>query len=399
MDQEKIGKFILNRRNKLKLTQQELADKIGVTDKAISKWERGKGMPDYSLFIPLCNALGISVNELLSGEKNIKSDQVVSDYLVKESKKNKKKIISLLFVSLLIIIVMILGIFFINNHKNITVYEIEGKGNYFVYKNSALIISNIKNVLIPGDLDDNFVTNKDKIVISQTLVVGKNNRIIYENNTGEIISEKYGEEIIFDKELLDGLYTDLRLIVYFMVGNSVYKDEIKLELVKSFTNDKIINKKSTSTKEKKVKYFEEKNYDKTALYKEFLEKEGFVKTSNVLGLKMNIKEHSLVKFISDKEAIVVNYLSHYVRYYYHDSEKSIHYRSPHFDYDDALDVSHNWFSMTFKDENGSYGACYDFNNDMVSCFKNDEAKKKYSKKLIEIAELFDKYNYYKISLG
>ena len=50
------------------MTQQELADKIGVTDKAISKWENGRGMPDLSLMKPLCKELGITINELISGE-------------------------------------------------------------------------------------------------------------------------------------------------------------------------------------------------------------------------------------------------------------------------------------------------------------------------------------------
>ena len=51
------------------MTQQELADKIGVTDRAISKWENGRGLPDLSLMKPLCDELGISINELISGEK------------------------------------------------------------------------------------------------------------------------------------------------------------------------------------------------------------------------------------------------------------------------------------------------------------------------------------------
>ena len=51
------------------MTQQELADKIGVTDKAISKWENGRGMPDLSLMKPLCKELGITINELISGER------------------------------------------------------------------------------------------------------------------------------------------------------------------------------------------------------------------------------------------------------------------------------------------------------------------------------------------
>ena len=69
MNQEKIGNFILELRKEKNMTQQELADKIGVTDKAISKWENGRGMPDLSLMKPLCKELGITINELISGER------------------------------------------------------------------------------------------------------------------------------------------------------------------------------------------------------------------------------------------------------------------------------------------------------------------------------------------
>ena len=68
MDQVKIGKFIAECRKNKKLTQAQLAEKLNITDRAISKWETGKGMPDSSIMIDLCNELGITVNELLSGE-------------------------------------------------------------------------------------------------------------------------------------------------------------------------------------------------------------------------------------------------------------------------------------------------------------------------------------------
>ncbi|MEG0176450.1 MAG: DUF4825 domain-containing protein [Bacilli bacterium] len=73
MNQEKIGKFIAERRKIKKLTQVELAERLGVSDRSVSKWETGKCMPDLSLFEPLCKELEIKVNELLSGE------QIVSD--------------------------------------------------------------------------------------------------------------------------------------------------------------------------------------------------------------------------------------------------------------------------------------------------------------------------------
>ena len=69
MNQEKIGKFIAENRKLKKITQSELAEKLGVTDRSVSNWETGKNMPDLSLFKPLCDILGITINELMSGEK------------------------------------------------------------------------------------------------------------------------------------------------------------------------------------------------------------------------------------------------------------------------------------------------------------------------------------------
>jgi transcriptional regulator with XRE-family HTH domain/DNA-directed RNA polymerase subunit RPC12/RpoP len=69
MDQEKIGKFIAICRKKQNLTQMQLAERMNVTDRAVSKWERGKAMPDSSIMLELCAVLKITVNELLSGEE------------------------------------------------------------------------------------------------------------------------------------------------------------------------------------------------------------------------------------------------------------------------------------------------------------------------------------------
>jgi len=68
MDQVKIGRFIADRRKRANLTQMQLAEKLNITDRAISKWENGKSLPDSSIMLELCDVLGITVNDLLSGE-------------------------------------------------------------------------------------------------------------------------------------------------------------------------------------------------------------------------------------------------------------------------------------------------------------------------------------------
>ena len=69
MEPTRIGRFIAERRKALGLTQRQLAERLAVSDKAVSKWETGRGLPDVLLMPPLCAALGITVNDLLSGER------------------------------------------------------------------------------------------------------------------------------------------------------------------------------------------------------------------------------------------------------------------------------------------------------------------------------------------
>ena len=96
MDQIKIGKFIAECRKKNNLTQMQLAEKLNITDRAISKWENGKGMPDSSIMLDLCNELKISVNELLCGELiemnnyNKVAEKTLLEMAQKEEMQNKK---------------------------------------------------------------------------------------------------------------------------------------------------------------------------------------------------------------------------------------------------------------------------------------------------------------------
>lgn len=114
MNQTEIGKFIAKCRKEKKLTQTQLAEKLNITDRAVSKWETGKSMPDSSIMLGLCEILGITVNELLSGEKiDMESYEKKADEnlitLKKKDENNMTKnvIISILFSATLLIGIMV----------------------------------------------------------------------------------------------------------------------------------------------------------------------------------------------------------------------------------------------------------------------------------------------------
>ena len=104
MDQIKIGKFIAECRKKNNLTQMQLAEKLNITDRAISKWGNGKGMPDSSIMLDLCNELKISVNELLSGEMIEMKDynQIAEKNLLEMAKKEEVQNKKMMFYEIVI---------------------------------------------------------------------------------------------------------------------------------------------------------------------------------------------------------------------------------------------------------------------------------------------------------
>ncbi len=131
MNLDKIGKFISNCRKDKKLTQEQLSEKLGISDRAVSKWERGLCLPDASIMLPLCEILGINVNELLSGEMinnkdyNKKAEENLLEMAKKEEEQNKK---------------MMMYEYVIGFISSITFFILVFVASYAVDKNSIRII-------------------------------------------------------------------------------------------------------------------------------------------------------------------------------------------------------------------------------------------------------------------
>ena len=125
MNQLKIGKFIAKCRKMKNMTQADLAEKLNIIDRAISKWETGKGMPDSSIMLDLCDELSITVNELLSGEmiKMEDHDKKAEENLVKLQKEKEDSDKRLLFTEIILgsivtisfLLIIFLSIFAIDN--------------------------------------------------------------------------------------------------------------------------------------------------------------------------------------------------------------------------------------------------------------------------------------------
>ncbi len=125
MNQEKIGAFIARRRKEKKLTQAKLASYLGITDRAVSKWERGKGLPDPVYMLELCRLLDISVNELLTGEfiEETKYQQKAEDNLLIMAKQEVKQTKKMFFYenvigigsTIIFIILIFMSVYFVEN--------------------------------------------------------------------------------------------------------------------------------------------------------------------------------------------------------------------------------------------------------------------------------------------
>ena len=119
MDLIKIGKFIADCRKEKKITQEQLAEKLYITDRAVSKWERGLSLPDADKMLDLCNILDINVNELLNGERidmkdyEKKNEELLIE-LAKQDELKNKKLMTCMWTLLITSALFYLGILFIS---------------------------------------------------------------------------------------------------------------------------------------------------------------------------------------------------------------------------------------------------------------------------------------------
>ncbi len=157
MNNKKIGKFIQSLRLELNMTQKDLAEKLYITDKAVSKWETGNSIPDVSILESLSNILNISVTELINGERidneNLENaDKVIINNLNIDKKrmKTRNKIIITLSIILVVALLFILGIFFYNNYNKIIVYQFDGESKNFGFVEGTAVYSNNGNVFNIG---------------------------------------------------------------------------------------------------------------------------------------------------------------------------------------------------------------------------------------------------------
>ena len=147
MDQVKIGRFIAERRKESNLTQMQLAEKLNITNRAVSKWETGKAMPDTSLMLDLCNVLKISANDLLSGEVvsmenyNKKLEQNLLE-MVKQKEDSDKRLLSLeIFIGVLVTVILLTLIFVASFVPMAGYYECANCGYRYVPTYSSVLWS------------------------------------------------------------------------------------------------------------------------------------------------------------------------------------------------------------------------------------------------------------------
>lgn len=239
MNQEKMGKFIAECRKKKKLTQEELAEKLNVNIRTVSRWETGVCIPDLSLYESLCNTLGITINELLSGTYLSKEDYLKTFEkniinVVDETSK-KKKVVGIIKNILIVVLSMyIVALILLVFANGVTFKQIYQENAISVEKTSSRPIRFNVDAITEGQVKYAYLTKDDYTIIFitryQTLkekLSGEN----YRNITGyNLDSKQFGEGIEINgvdlKDKIKVYYTNVNFKKIATANNDILTDII-----------------------------------------------------------------------------------------------------------------------------------------------------------------------------
>lgn len=247
MDPMKTGMIISDARKKLKMTQKDLADKLFVSDKAVSKWERGLCFPDISVLIPLTETLNISLYDLLRGEKVNKEEveetlKNTINYSNNELKRKKKKYIIISSISIFIVLVIsIIAILVINNDRQLSAIvdrdEIHSINYYLDYKTTIN--------------DEN--QEKLELIIMKLPLKWKERTFQIKTNEIEIDYDVSYKEVI--KAYNDKVYVNLAIINNALVVFTTISDVNTIKI--RFTDDSYTISKESLLNELSISSFDE----------------------------------------------------------------------------------------------------------------------------------------------
>lgn len=241
MNQEKIGKLIAECRKNKKMTQQELAEKLGVSDRTVGNWENGRNMPDLSLFKPLCYELGISMNDLMSGEKISKEhyQEKLEENIINLTVNNKKifnrKLIIFSFTLAFLLMIFIVAVYIYNFFELDVKYD--GRLMKCSFNDNVLTYKIIGNSVLNTNYVERTI-NREKYMFFHSTINIYNKRHSnweYGESLAKMVNDEqipFGSEWTFDKEkdktqIINVYYTNKSLKKIDKMTNEELKKELK----------------------------------------------------------------------------------------------------------------------------------------------------------------------------
>ena len=271
MNLNKIGNFIVYLRKEKKLTQFQLAEELGVSDKTVSKWERGICLPESTTVEKLIKFFDISLMEFYAGERNKRLIDEIANETTKnavelskknENKKSRKIIFSITF-GFVIIVLIITSLFMYNTYNKYHVYNISSSNEEFIGSGN-IILADEKSIITLMDISvlDNEISNEESYALEYSLMLGefliynsgdiysfeKNNSSI-KVNIGEYVEDisiylNYDLSNMTESDILEKKNLLLK-IKYINEELEVEEYVMKFDVSKSFSNNKIIMTKIT----------------------------------------------------------------------------------------------------------------------------------------------------------
>ena len=289
MNENKLGTIISKLRKEKGITQKDLADILNISDKAISRWERGTSQPNLEMIFQISKYFNVSFNDLITARiSGDDEDNEIVENIVKEfsdiGKKHAKRIKFVLLFSVIIILILTIAIIFTNTYNRFKVYKVDFENNDFYQIKGVYIETNVKDTLYLGDIKIKNLTIKenDNVSVDIYILDGKEEKILQNYSSTENIYLVDSQSYI-EIDNLSKYFDNLYLRVSITDSKNKTKEYIaKLNFVLDFTNNKVIysNEFETEAISFEVKTINEDNI------KQILLDNGFeVVSENILSKK------------------------------------------------------------------------------------------------------------------